>query len=506
MDEYFEDLQSGRIQQRDKWQFELKSELFPFSHLRNNIHSQEFYFFIPNSLQINDQTYTKAQFYLDQTNLIRFKTPTFTLKELIDPENAESPLVRILLLGDLVHSLENEELVEEEIKLLANIFHSTIRNRVADLLTALDRLHTHEAKEAFASDVEAFCDSLDEFRRQFGEVQANCLAAWSSDSLHYHFNYVDEFISINTSDYLSGFLHRLRLKFYHEFSASDHHICAIILREKKYREAKFQEPAHVSLDQHKDEYLLYRKGLLNKFVIDPLLLKTSRAPIDQRYRTFILGIPAALAMLIFMIFYVWQGNVFLINSQPFIILTVFLYVLKDRMKEELRLLSYRQAAKWFSDYATEIKAPNNGSVLGAVEESFSFVDESQVPAEIVEIRNKEFHEVLEEIKRPERIIYYKKTVNIKKKPKKIEARFYGFSIIFRFDIHHFVAKAEDPYQTALSLDPDALTLRRMQLPRVYHLNMIIKDTMMMPEGEVRIELKKFRLIVDKNGIKRIESF
>src|SRR5262245_28711441 len=117
MDEYFEDLQSGRIQIRDKWQFEFKSELFPFSHLRSNIHTQEFYFFIPNSLQINDQTYTKAQFYQDQTNLIRFKTPTFTFEELIDKDNAEVPLVRILMLCDLTYSKETEELIEDEIKL-----------------------------------------------------------------------------------------------------------------------------------------------------------------------------------------------------------------------------------------------------------------------------------------------------------------------------------------------------------------------------------------------------
>jgi hypothetical protein len=504
MDEYFEDLQSGRILLRDKWQFELKSDLFTFSHLRNNIHSQEFYFFIPNSLQINDQTYTKAQFYLDQTNLIRFKSPTFTFKELIDPDNTESPLVRILLLEDVVHSRENEELVEDEIKLLANIFHSAIRTRVADLIATLDALQTPEDKEAFTQDVLRFCDEINDFRNRYADVEVKCIDSWPSDLLHYHFDYVDEFISVDISDYLSGFLHRMRLKFYQELKTADECLCEIILREKKYREVKFKEPANVSHDQQKDEYLLYRKGLLNKFVIDPLLLKTSRAPIDQRYRSFILGIPAALAMMIFMFLYIWQGNVFLANSQPFIVATVILYVLKDRMKEELRQLSYRQAAKWFSDYTTQIKAPDNDAVLGNIHESFSFVKETRVPAEIMHIRNREFREILEEVKRPEQIIYYKKTVNIKKKPKRIEARFYGFSIIFRFDIHNFLVKAEDPYQATLTLDPGELTLRREQLPRVYHLNIIIKNTIMMPEGEVRVELKKFRLIIDKNGIKRVE--
>ncbi len=131
MDESLEDLKAGRIQFRDKWQFELKSEFFPFSHLKDNIQIQEFYFFIPNSLQINDQTYPKEQFYRDQTNLIRFKTPMFTLKELNDMDNSESPLVRILILNDYVRSQEIGEEILQEIKLVGSIFHSILRNQIS---------------------------------------------------------------------------------------------------------------------------------------------------------------------------------------------------------------------------------------------------------------------------------------------------------------------------------------------------------------------------------------
>src|ERR1700722_13915917 len=96
MDEtVLEDVETGKIHFRDKWQFELKSDLYPFSERKEDNLVQEFYFFIPNSLQINDQTYTKVQFYQDQTNLVRLKTPRFSFNELIDPLNAESPLTRL---------------------------------------------------------------------------------------------------------------------------------------------------------------------------------------------------------------------------------------------------------------------------------------------------------------------------------------------------------------------------------------------------------------------------
>ena len=49
-DDFLEDLETGRILFRDKWQFELKSELYPFSEKSEKQLTQEFYLFIPNSL------------------------------------------------------------------------------------------------------------------------------------------------------------------------------------------------------------------------------------------------------------------------------------------------------------------------------------------------------------------------------------------------------------------------------------------------------------------------
>ncbi len=506
MDEFLEDLNAGRIQFRDKWQFELKTELFPFSDLKDTVETQEFYFFIPNSLQINDQTYSKDQFYHDQTNLIRFKTPIFTLKQLNDPNNAESPLMRILAIADDEHDESHLDEVQEEIKLLGNIFPGSLRNRMAELTDRLKDLKTEESKTLFVREALAFCDELDLFRHRFNEVQVKFLKKWDDPLLKSEFEYVDEFISTNINDFLTGFLNRLRTKHEAELNPVDKRSCEIILKEKIYRQDKFHESIGLTNENVHDEFLLYRKGLLSKFVIDPLLLKTSRASVNQRFRGLILGIPAAVAMLIYLLLYLWQGNVFLFNSEPFILLTVVLYVLKDRLKEELRSLSYRQAAKWFSDYTTIIRLPMDEAVLGTLQESVSFVNEEKVPEEIINIRNREFHGVLETFKRPEQIIYYKKTVNIKKKPKSMKGRFYGFSLIFRFDIHLFLVKAEDPYQTYLSLETDGLTLKKVKLPRVYHLNIILKNTRFNPEGQPSVELKKFRLIIDKSGIKRVEHF
>lgn len=505
MDENLEDLKPGRIHLRDRWQFELKTEFFPLSYVRNNVQTQELYIFIPNSLRINDQTYTKDQFYQDQTNMIRLKTPTFTLEELINPQNSESPLAVIK------HSIETNQdksdhaflsEIEEELKLLANIFHSALRNAMTDLI---EELHSEGLDEGiFGKHVMNLCDAVDQFRMRFVLLKAEVEAAGLGENIKKHLGYIDEYISININDFFILFLNKLRQVGDMVKEPLDARVCSILENEKIYQEEFLSKKNHLDPEGKEKEFILYRKALLNKFVINPLLLKVNRSSVAQRFKGIIGGIPAAVAMFIYLLLFLWQGNVFLMNSEPFVLLTVVIYVLKDRIKEELRLLSYRQAAKWFADYATEIQSPFDNGVLGKVYDSFFFVDEQKIPKEIKEVRHREFHAVLEEIKRPEQVIYYKRTVNIKQKPEQLEKRFYGLSLIFRFDIHHFLSKAEDPIQDILDYDPPSGDLVHLKLPRVYHLNIILRSSLYLPDGTLKVDLLKYRLIIDKEGIKRVE--
>src|SRR4051812_47465130 len=94
-----EDLKSefieGDIRFRDSLQFELKSNFFITPGFNKNVYKQEIFLFIPNNLQVKKENYSKKQFYLDQTNLIRYKTPQISLKNLIEPKNIKSPLIRL---------------------------------------------------------------------------------------------------------------------------------------------------------------------------------------------------------------------------------------------------------------------------------------------------------------------------------------------------------------------------------------------------------------------------
>lgn len=494
MEEHFDESTLGGIQFRDKWQFELKSELLPVAKEGISVQNQEFYIFIPNALQINDQTYTKQQFYIDQTNLIRFKTPYLTMKQLLDVENIDSPLGRLEKIRIMAQTPENYEILNNEVKLLGDIFRSSLRDKLIEFSKRLNRLKKAESFEEFNKDVNTYLKELELFKDNFRAIKTRYLETWLQDKLGNLFHYVEEFLIACESKSLTQFLQRLRLKQNEALSKLDKKITQIIISNEELN------PHPALNDEAKDEFILYKEALLNKFVIDPLLLKTSRSSVDQRYKNIIGGIPAAVAMAIYMVLFAWQWSHFVVNSEPFIVLTVILYVMKDRIKEELRLISYRQAARWFSDYTTEIHS--NGTDLGTLRESFAFVQESQIDPTVLEMRNREFHGILEGFKRPEQVIYYKKNVKLKEKLHTMEPRFDALNLIFRFDIHHFLTKAEDAYQQTLVLDANTELVKRVQLPRVYHINIIMKTT----RGKNGItHFDKFRLIVDKSGIKRVEN-
>lgn len=493
MEEILEDYTTGAIQFRDKWQFELKTELLTLTQKGRNKESQEFYFFIPNALQINDETYKKNEFYADQTSLIRFKTPSFRMDELLDEQNPESPFVQLHQLLKSPKTQQNPKILQNEVKLLGDIFRSSLRDQMIAFTVRMYRLKNAEDIEEFQKYVHRYLDELVAFKTKFREIEQEYLAEWPPEKVENLFNYVKEFINLTRGKALTQFLHRLRQR------QIDGPIDSKIVKMLSDDYA-FISPVTFLHDPIKEEFILHRESLLNKFVLDPLLLKTSRSSTDQRYKNIIAGLPAAIAMLVYMTLFVWGWSYFVVNSQPFIVLTVIIYVLKDRIKEELRILSYKQAARWFSDYTTEIHS--NGTDIGTLRESFAFVPEEKVDPKILKMRDREFHGVLEGFKRPEQIIYYKKTITLNDNLKNIEARFYGINLIFRFDVHHFLTKAEDAYQQTYVFDPETKMIKRMQLPRVYHINIVIKTTL---EEEKEPRIDKFRLIVDKNGIKRVEN-
>jgi len=388
--------------------------------------------------------------------------------------------------------------------LLANVVRSTLRREVRELVMILNNRDAAFVPHDFTERVLRLCRQLQQLRELFSHAEKHCLDNWHDPLFYRQMLYIDEFMSYSISHYLTGLLESIRLTGRTDLSAGDEALCDVLLQEKQLSDLFIN---HGGKSKHVDgetkESVLYRYSLLNKFVLEALQLATNRFSLDQQYQHWIAGASAGIAMMIYFSLFIWLGNVFVINSAPFVILTVVCYVLKDRIKEWLRTLSYSHASRWFPDYTTVIKAQGGRGKMGVMKESFSFLEPQQLPEEIKTIRNAEFHSVLETVQRPENIIFYKRVVDIQALP--THARRHGINIIFRFNIHDFLRKASDPSETHLVIDPATRQLVSIRLPKVYHLNLIMCSTKVEPGKPPIRELKKLRIILDKKGIKRIEQ-
>ncbi len=504
MDQFWEEFETGEIHFRDKWQFELKSEFFPLPNRAASEYVQEFYIFVPNSLHINEQTYSKDEFYQAQTSIIRFKTPDISFQELLNPKNAFSPLTKLNEIANGVSQLIIPEEVEKELKLYANIFRSTLRRQIYPIIIQLDKAVTESDFVICKIECEKLFNSMESVLIYYKEIKTTFLHNPHWQSFQYIFEYVEDITSIFINSSAAGLLKAVRSKHHPSLQGLDEKITKILLKEKKNREEHLKEPSQLGKDVI-NEAILFQSGLLNKYMLDALQLETDRRVVVEKYRAWIGSFAAGVAMLIYLSLFIWQGNLFVINSLPFVFFSVFIYIIKDRLKEELKALSFKQVFRWFPDFTTEIRLPAGDTSIGKVHDSFGFIKQSQVPNDIWLKRNEGFQPYLDMIKLPEQVIYYKKQIEIHSDPQTIAARLEALNIIFRFDIHKFMTKASNSFEPYTTIDSETLDLVTTQLPKVYHINIVLKNSYLKPDLTPSVEWKKFRLVADKEGIKRIES-
>ncbi|MBA2727272.1 MAG: hypothetical protein H0U49_03755, partial [Parachlamydiaceae bacterium] len=191
MDQFWEEFETGEIHFRDKWQFELKSEFFPLPNRASSEYTQEFYIFIPNSLRINSQTYSKDEFYQAQTSLIRFKTPEISFQDLLKPTNSFSPLIKLQELGVSLSTAVDSTAVEGELKLFANIFRSSLRRQVYPIMLRLENANSDETYMTCKKEIEELFAQMDAVLLKYEEVKAQFLTYPHWQNSQYIFEYVE---------------------------------------------------------------------------------------------------------------------------------------------------------------------------------------------------------------------------------------------------------------------------------------------------------------------------
>ncbi len=496
-------LRESDCQIRDRTQFELKSEFFINPLADINTYRQEVYFFIPNALQVDSQTYTKKNFYLDQTSFIRYKTPILELKAFVDLHQIASPLIRLDSLTNSSEPFLDVKSIPDELKLFGDMYKAALRDRVDVLLKAIHFLSRQDwAKHA--AQILLLCSEVNQVLVFFRSIKNKMLALQAFQNLKINFKYVDEFVSKMTDQYFIQLLQQLREWDPKGFLEAEKPICNLLSKEKLYRKKSRFKPKRSHINVFTSESTLHREELLNNYMLEALALTSHRFSLEEIHGNILGAITAGIAMFVYMILLVWGSNTIVMNSFPFILFAVFFYILKDRIKEGLKRIFYQHAWRWFPDFSTQIFNAK-GSKIGNLAENFTFLKPSQLPPGFIEIRKFQFHEELPDLERHETIIQYKREVTLFHQKINAESRRRELSTIFRFNLQRLLLKANDPLIPFYRFDPFSHEIQEIFLPKVYHLNLIIRNLSQGADLNAKSEIKLYRFVMDKQGIIRLDQ-
>jgi hypothetical protein len=473
------------------------------------------YFFVPRALNVNPTTFSKERFYSSIQRYVRFKTPPFALPEIVDPANAASPLVRTrTLLRQIVAGPEVAGLVESvfsEIKLLGAVSRAAIRDAVRDLLGRLSEVPpesdpTSSIGEAVGR-MDRFLAELDEYLAAIQLLRRDLLAPGVPVKLREAYLFYDEFISLTIEDYLSTLLHAIRGQPGRAGSLAslDARAASVISSQQAHR-SSMGYPSVLSSGSNggADSTLLYRRGVLKKFISNVLYLQTELSEWEGLSQIS-LAVAAGFAMLVAAVATVFAQNRYTTNSIPFVLVVVASYMFKDRLKDWLKLYLARGMVRWTADRKIRIRDPHSGRVIGTLKEAFGFTDETRVPPDVLRCRQMDNITSVDEEGKPERIIKYEKQVTLY--PERI-SRFHqrrrDLNDIMRLNIDDFLRQADDPVVDYLHLDGDTGQLRQVQCQRVYHLNMVFAYRSTDRSGHAAERVERFRLVVNRDGIVSLE--
>ena len=187
-------------------------------------------------------------------------------------------------------------------------------------------------------------------------------------------------------------------------------------------------------------------------------------------------------------------------TMPFFIALVVSYMLKDRFKGLISLLFVSKSNSFFYDYKIRI---NNafGKKIGRIKENFIFISLKKLGPKVKKHRQKDLIVKMDTDTLSEQVIQYKKKTIIY--PKKFgndlpDENIIGLTDITRFNFHRFIQYMDDPKKDYILVKKGEVYNKVAN--KIYHINIIQKYY-----TEDGITFSRYRVIMNRNGIKRIEK-
>ncbi|NOX17608.1 MAG: hypothetical protein GXO87_04915 [Chlorobi bacterium] len=474
------------IKIHDRKQFELKLHYEFKRKRRKGEYFVETYFFIPNTLGINKLTFHKKNFYDSVKNYIRFATPKFSFEELILEDN--SPLLKAFAIASENKTDRSDrffENFEHEVKMFCAIFAASIRKNAFDVV----KIEPRNFEFAANNFAKLSAKTIDKFRELEKLVKKD-------ERIYEIFQFGDEYVSLVYEKYLFFVLDEYHKKFSHENSEFQMKFLSFVKEEVDRRKEK--KYTSIVRDDSSNEEMLFRFNTLKKYFSSVLSLETDVEKEGTVLEQILFSIAAGMAMLFATAAAFWGRSAFGTFTMPFFVLLVVSYMFKDRIKELLREILKKSVFKHLFDYKYKLFIDEKYKV-GIIRESFDFIKMKKLDKEIFDMRQQFKTQEFDNKFQKEKVILYRKKINLRSKFLKKHGGegLHAITDIFRFDITRLLSKMDDPRKPLYVLTKKGY--KRISGKRVYHVNLILRIV-----RNKEVQLKRFRLVLTRKGIDRIE--
>jgi len=477
---------------RDRFQLEIKLN-YPVNPDKSlATFDLECHIFIPASLGIHHESYSKQNFYDDLQAHIRLKTPVVSLSEIAGSNNTLMAKLKesAIQLSDRDRSTSVSEF-EYQIKLFCCILSSALR----DFLAFIEQSPIQEDRERLVAD---FIDALEKITSRFRGLRPLVFRPGISLKALEIFAFVDEYVSLLVERHFFELLKLLRNDGDSRSQKNGKRLIELVGNEVLYR----QNRKYPSIpDKNSDnEQLIFRRNILKKYIGNELFLDTRTHKDSRVLEQTLFGIAAGISML-------FATAVLFISQWAYgpLTLPVFLalvigYMFKDRIKELLRVYFAQKVSGILFDHKMSIYTDSQQKV-GHCRESFDFVDETRIPARIMKIRDRTHITEIESDWLVENVIRYNKRIRLSTNfisGMHHDFRMDGITDILRFNVERYTKRMGNPSKELFVLHKDGY--QRKKAERVYHLNMVLTY-----KCAERTRYKRFRVIFNRRRIKRVEK-
>ena len=448
------------------------------------------YFFLPNELLINPDTYSGRDFQKHLKTYIRLGCPARALISRCAPDGAIGKLSSALAATAASKASDPKKLAvnyEAAVKRYALLYQRALSTSV----NTLAREGLVLSDDELAGRIERLLQDARNARDAFRSLEntaRHCEALFESHA----YELCDEFISISSAKSMSSLYEKLG-------SRCANLIDRYWLEEKLYRESRY--PGTIARSAADRERVLYRWRAVKKYVESLLYFSVRRRYGDSLLQHSLAGAAAAVSMLFATIIaFVWQSRYGSLSLNLFFAM-ILAYIFKDRIKEVLRAKLLKRFREWLPDRRLRImRTGTAGREIGRCDETFDFLAPAQLPPEIAGLRRdaKEAPFSYMSEGRGEQVFRYRKKVRLGVSDAVLQFTERRFVDITRFNIGDFLRNIDNLYSSLPELDLDEPEPARA--PKTYHIYMAREITI----GS-RQSFELSRICVSLDGIRSLEA-